>query len=64
MSGAERPPREPTPVSPCIQICVMEESGHCRGCKRTLDEIARWSSMCDDEKRAVLAALQARGSGR
>ena len=62
MSGAERQPRERAepPASPCIQVCVMGESGLCRGCKRTLDEIACWSSMCDDTKRAVLAALPAR----
>ena len=78
MSSAEGPPREDPPhspcvqspgaqsagaQSPCIQVCVMGERGLCRGCKRTLGEIARWSTMCDGEKRAVLAALPARGSG-
>lgn len=31
----------------------------CAGCGRTLDEIARWSSMGPDEKLAVLARLAA-----
>jgi len=32
----------------------------CEGCLRTLDEIAAWSGMSADEKRAVLAKLPAR----
>ena len=62
MSAAGPPPSElpPQPMSPCNQVCVMAGNGYCRGCKRTLDEIARWSSMRDEEKREVLAALPAR----
>lgn len=37
-------------------------SGLCRGCQRTLDEIARWGEMSDAEREAVLAALPARAS--
>jgi uncharacterized protein len=48
-------------ASPCNKVCVMNEAtGLCRGCYRTLDEIARWGTMSDDERAAVLAALQAR----
>lgn len=32
----------------------------CLGCRRTLEEIAHWSSMTDDEQRAVLAQLEER----
>ncbi len=47
--------------SPCKNICVMHEpSGHCTGCGRTLDEIALWSVLDDDDKRAVWALLPAR----
>jgi predicted Fe-S protein YdhL (DUF1289 family) len=35
-------------------------SGLCTGCLRTLDEIASWSVLGDDEKRAVVAALVSR----
>jgi len=35
---------------------------YCRGCRRTLDEIARWGDMSDAEREAVLAALAARAS--
>jgi hypothetical protein len=49
--------------SPCNKVCVMDaQSGYCRGCGRTLDEIARWGEMSDAEREAVLAALPARAS--
>lgn len=45
--------------SPCINICTME-AGLCAGCFRTLDEIARWASVGDDDKRLILAAVAQR----
>jgi predicted Fe-S protein YdhL (DUF1289 family) len=48
-------------ASPCISICRMDAAtGWCEGCLRTLDEIAAWSSLGDEAKRAVLARLPAR----
>ena len=48
-------------ASPCINVCRMKpETGLCEGCLRTLDEIASWSAMSAQEKRAVLARLPAR----
>jgi predicted Fe-S protein YdhL (DUF1289 family) len=50
-------------ASPCISVCEMDTaSGLCRGCHRTLDEIAAWSVLDGDAKRAVLALLPARRS--
>ena len=47
--------------SPCIDVCRMDAAtGWCEGCLRTLDEIACWSVLTDDEKRAVKAMLQQR----
>jgi len=47
--------------SPCILVCVIDsESGYCLGCARTLDEIARWSALRQDERQAVMALLPAR----
>jgi hydroxymethylglutaryl-CoA lyase len=44
--------------SPCTSVCTIDPStGRCAGCGRTLEQIARWSVMSDDEKRAVLATL-------
>jgi len=36
------------------------DTGLCRGCWRTLDEIARWSAMSDAERSDVLARLASR----
>jgi len=47
--------------SPCKNVCLMHHSsGHCFGCGRTLDEIALWSVLDDDDKRAVWALLPER----
>jgi len=44
--------------SPCINVCVMDQtSGVCIGCLRTLDEIAAWSVLDADAKRAILTAI-------
>ena len=50
-------------ASPCTDVCRMSPgTGLCEGCLRTLDEIAAWSAMSVEEKRAVLAQLPKRGS--
>jgi uncharacterized protein len=47
--------------SPCISVCEIDAaSGLCRGCLRTLDEIANWIALTDDDRRGVLAALRER----
>ena len=52
---------EPTPVSPCVGICLMDpKTRTCRGCLRTIDEIARWYGATAAEKRAILAGLAER----
>jgi hypothetical protein len=33
---------------------------YCLGCRRTIDEIARWGELTDEERAAVLAQLAAR----
>lgn len=41
--------------SPCTLVCTIDRrSGLCLGCRRTLDEIARWGGATDDERRAIL----------
>lgn len=48
-------------ASPCNKVCVMNEAtGLCRGCYRTLDEIARWGEMNDAERREVIEKLAER----
>jgi predicted Fe-S protein YdhL (DUF1289 family) len=49
------------PASPCIAVCILDpSSGLCRGCWRTIDEIARWSDLGAEEKRRILADLPGR----
>lgn len=48
-------------ASPCINLCRLDDAtGLCRGCLRTLDEIAGWSAASADEKRAILTAVAKR----
>ncbi len=55
-------PGAPAQVSsPCTNVCRMDPaSGWCLGCRRTIDEIASWSSISDDERRDILRRLPAR----
>ena len=47
--------------SPCISVCAIDgATGLCAGCLRTLDEIAAWSVLDDDERRAVWARIGVR----
>ena len=50
--------------SPCTNVCTIDPvTGLCVGCLRTLDEIAAWSVLDDEAKRAVWAALAVRSAG-
>jgi predicted Fe-S protein YdhL (DUF1289 family) len=47
--------------TPCIDICVLHRrEGICIGCFRTGEEIARWSTMTDDERDRLIAELPTR----
>jgi uncharacterized protein len=55
------PTQMPGTTSPCINLCRIDPaSGLCRGCRRTIDEIAAWAAMTDGERRAVVALLATR----
>ena len=47
------------PESPCVNVCVLDASRTCIGCRRTLDEIARWVRMSAAEQWKVIARLEA-----
>ena len=52
---------QPSPVSPCLGICPMDpRTRMCRGCLRTVEEIAAWYNANNADKRAILARLEAR----
>jgi predicted Fe-S protein YdhL (DUF1289 family) len=55
-------PELQTPVpSPCISLCEMDkQTGLCRGCLRTIDEIMTWGSASDEVKRGVWAEIRRR----
>jgi predicted Fe-S protein YdhL (DUF1289 family) len=47
--------------TPCIKVCALDSaSGLCTGCGRSLDEIARWGSMSDAERAAIMRELPGR----
>lgn len=53
-------------ASPCIGLCQLDEEAVCRGCFRSLDEVAVWAASSDDEKRVFLqrVASRRRAAGR
>ena len=49
------------PASPCVNVCALDASGTCSGCRRTIDEIARWGRMSAAEQWQVIARLEREG---
>ena len=49
------------PTTPCMGVCQLDPAtGWCRGCWRTLDEIAGWPTYTVNEKRAVFERIEQR----
>jgi predicted Fe-S protein YdhL (DUF1289 family) len=47
--------------SPCTKVCTVDpRSGLCRGCGRTLDEIAQWGSLSEAQRLHIMAQLPQR----
>ncbi len=47
--------------SPCIQICQIDDASRlCRGCLRSLDEIARWARYSAAERARIMRELPSR----
>lgn len=50
-----------TVSTPCTKVCVIDpETRICRGCRRTLDEIAAWGRMSEADRLAIMAVLDRR----
>jgi predicted Fe-S protein YdhL (DUF1289 family) len=47
--------------SPCVKVCAIDPTtGWCLGCGRSMAEIARWSTLDAEARRAVSAELDGR----
>jgi len=47
--------------SPCVRLCVIHpETRLCTGCLRSIDEIANWTKMGTEARRAVMEELPGR----
>ena len=47
--------------SPCTRVCWIDPgTGLCAGCGRSLQEIARWAEMTEDERRRIMSGLSDR----
>ncbi len=54
-------PSAPHVASPCTSVCILDpESELCRGCYRTMEEIASWLTMDPEARLAVLEQVAAR----
>ncbi len=51
-------------LSPCIGVCELNADGYCAGCRRSIDEIAGWSTMSDDERLRIMEQLPQREAAR
>ncbi|WP_422836365.1 DUF1289 domain-containing protein [Afipia carboxidovorans] len=44
--------------SPCIAVCVIShETGLCRGCGRTRQEISDWATLTPEERATIMTTL-------
>ena len=47
--------------SPCVKVCAIDATtGWCLGCGRSMAEIASWSTLAPERRRAVMAELEKR----
>ena len=56
------PPPSPAVASPCIKVCVLDAQQVCVGCGRTLEEIAQWSGMSEEQRGQVVDRARQRRS--
>lgn len=44
----------PSPLTPCVGICRLGAAGYCIGCRRSMNEIARWRDLDDAERTRLM----------
>lgn len=52
------------PDTPCVAVCSTTFDDVCRGCGRTVVEVAHWVSMTDEAKELVWTRILAQGYPR
>ena len=52
------------PDTPCVAVCSTTFDDICRGCGRTVVEVAEWVFMSDDDKEKVWQRITAQGYPR
>jgi len=52
------------PDTPCVAVCSTTFDDVCRGCGRTVSEVAHWVFMDEEEKRRVWQRITAEGYPR
>lgn len=62
--GGDRalPPQRPD--TPCVAVCSTTFDDVCRGCGRTVAEVAHWVSMTAEQKESVWQRILAQGYPR
>ena len=51
--------------SPCVAVCKIDyESGYCIGCKRTIEEIANWSILNNQQKKKILTKVKSKNTSK
>ncbi|MDN4143651.1 DUF1289 domain-containing protein [Pseudomonas solani] len=53
-SKNSEPPAPPSPGSPCIRRCCLDDADVCVGCGRTLGEILEWNEAGADRRWQIL----------
>ena len=49
-------------ISPCIGVCSIDnETGYCKGCFRTLEEISNWINYTEEERLHIIEEIKKRG---
>jgi len=51
-------------LSPCVDICALDENDVCIGCYRHGNEISNWNELTNTEKQKVLEKTRERAKGK
>lgn len=57
-------PQQTRPDTPCVAVCSTTFDDVCRGCGRTVAEVADWVFMSHEEKERVWARITSEGYPR